>query len=164
MMGFGVFISPMAEDMGWSHGAVLLVFTLRDSHWVGVLVVGSFLHTHSVRLIFFLSTAIALLRDLYDQHSDNHRSVLFLVRVRRFGRAQCLFSVHDDIDYTVVRETARPGHGHHDVWQWRRAVYILAGDHLDDFCVELANGLHSPQRLDDRMFVRELLLYSQSSA
>jgi hypothetical protein len=38
------------------------------------------------------------------------------------------------------------------------------GDHLDDFYVELANGLHGPQRLDDCMFVRELLLYSQSSA
>ena len=59
MMGFGVFITPMAEDMGWSHSALSFSYALSAlSTGMGVLVIGSFLHTHSVRWIFFLSTIV----------------------------------------------------------------------------------------------------------
>src|SRR5215510_6347927 len=59
MMGFGVFITPMAEDMGWSHSALSFSYALSAlSTGVGVLIIGSFLHTHSVRWIFFLSTIV----------------------------------------------------------------------------------------------------------
>src|SRR5205814_9404117 len=59
MMGFGVFITPMAEDMGWSHSALsfssaLAALVTGD----GLLIVGSFLHTRSVRCIFFVSTLV----------------------------------------------------------------------------------------------------------
>jgi len=59
MMGFGVFITPMSEDMGWSHSALSFSYALSAMvTGIGVLIVGSFLHTHSVRLIFFLSTLV----------------------------------------------------------------------------------------------------------
>src|SRR2546426_10396275 len=59
MMGFGVFITPMAEDMGWSHSALSFSYSLSAIvTGIGVLIVGSFLHTHSIRLIFFLSTIV----------------------------------------------------------------------------------------------------------
>src|SRR5918993_831620 len=59
MMGFGVFITPMAEDMGWSHSALSFSYALSAMvTGIGVLIVGSFLHTHSIRLIFFLSTLV----------------------------------------------------------------------------------------------------------
>jgi len=59
MMGFGVFITPMAEDMGWSHSALSFSYSLSAIvTGIGILIVGSFLHTHSVRLIFFLSTIV----------------------------------------------------------------------------------------------------------
>jgi MFS family permease len=59
MMGFGVFITPMAEDMGWSHSALSFSYALSAMvTGIGVLIVGSFLHSHSVRLIFFLSTLV----------------------------------------------------------------------------------------------------------
>jgi len=59
MMGFGVFITPMAEDMGWSHSALSFSYALSAlTTGIGVLIIGSFLHTHSVRLIFFLSTIV----------------------------------------------------------------------------------------------------------
>jgi MFS family permease len=59
MMGFGVFITPMAEDMGWSHSALSFSYALSAMvTGIGVLIVGSFLHSHSIRLIFFLSTLV----------------------------------------------------------------------------------------------------------
>src|SRR5262245_40355205 len=59
LMGFGVFITPMAEDMGWSHSALSFSYALSALvTGIGVLIVGSFLHTHSVRFIFFLSTIV----------------------------------------------------------------------------------------------------------
>ena len=59
MMGFGVFITPMADDMGWSHSALSFSYSLSAIvTGIGVLIVGSFLHTHSVRFIFFLSTLV----------------------------------------------------------------------------------------------------------
>ena len=34
MMGFGVFITPMAEDMGWSHSALSFSYALSaHGHW-----------------------------------------------------------------------------------------------------------------------------------
>jgi MFS family permease len=59
MMGFGVFITPMADDMGWSHSALSFSYALSAmTTGIGVLIIGSFLHTHSVRVIFFLSTLV----------------------------------------------------------------------------------------------------------
>lgn len=59
MMGFGVFITPMAEDMGWSHSALSFSYALSAIvTGIGILIVSSFLHSHSVRLIFFLSTLV----------------------------------------------------------------------------------------------------------
>jgi MFS family permease len=59
MMGFGVFITPMADDMGWSHSALSFSYALSAMvTGIGVLIIGSFLHTHSVRVIFFLSTLV----------------------------------------------------------------------------------------------------------
>jgi MFS family permease len=59
MMGFGVFITPMADDMGWSHSALSFSYALSAMvTGIGVLIFGSFLNSHSVRLIFFLSTLV----------------------------------------------------------------------------------------------------------
>lgn len=59
MMGFGVFINPMADDMGWSHSALALAYAISSLvTGVGVLIVGSILHSRSVRLIFLLSTLV----------------------------------------------------------------------------------------------------------
>lgn len=59
MMAFGVFITPLADDMGWSHSALSFSYALSAlTTGVGVLIVGSFMHTHSVRMIFFLSTLV----------------------------------------------------------------------------------------------------------
>ncbi len=59
MMGFGVFITPMAEDMGWSHSALSFSYAMSAMvTGVGVLIIGSFMHTHSVRFIFFISTIV----------------------------------------------------------------------------------------------------------
>src|SRR6266516_546645 len=53
MMGFGVFITPMADDIVWSHSDLSFSYALYALvTGMGVLIVGSFLHTHSVRLIF----------------------------------------------------------------------------------------------------------------
>src|SRR5687768_11660118 len=49
MMGFGVFINPMADDMGWSHSSLSLAYAVSSLvTGVGVLLVGSILHAHSV--------------------------------------------------------------------------------------------------------------------
>jgi MFS family permease len=59
MMGFGVFINPMADDMGWSHSSLSFAYALSSLvTGVGVLIVGSFMHTSSVRFVFFLSTIV----------------------------------------------------------------------------------------------------------
>ena len=59
MMGFGVFINPMAEDMGWSHSSLSFAYAISSIvTGLGVLVVGSVLHTQSVRKIFLLSTLV----------------------------------------------------------------------------------------------------------
>lgn len=59
MMGFGVFINPMADDMGWSHSSLAFAYAISSIvTGLGVLVVGSILHAHSVRLIFLLSTLV----------------------------------------------------------------------------------------------------------
>lgn len=59
MMGFGVFINPMADDMGWSHSSLAFAYAISSIvTGLGVLVVGSILHARSVRLIFLLSTLV----------------------------------------------------------------------------------------------------------
>ncbi|MGQ4807249.1 L-lactate transporter [Candidatus Entotheonellaceae bacterium PAL068K] len=50
MMAFGVFITPLANDMGWSHSALSFTYALSSIvSGVGILIVGSLLHSHSVR-------------------------------------------------------------------------------------------------------------------
>ena len=59
MMAFGVFINPMAEDMGWSHSA--LSFTYAISAIVtglGILAVGTLMHAYSVRKLLLIGTLI----------------------------------------------------------------------------------------------------------
>lgn len=59
MMGFGVFINPMADDMGWSHSALSFAYAISSLvTGIGVLLVGSILHSRSIRLIFLVSTFV----------------------------------------------------------------------------------------------------------
>ena len=53
-MAFGVFITPMASDLGWSHS--ILSFSYAVSSVVsglGILVIGSIIHRYSVRALLF---------------------------------------------------------------------------------------------------------------
>jgi MFS family permease len=51
-MAFGVFIPPLVQDMGWSHSALSFTYALSSMvTGVGVLVVGSLVHTRSLRLL-----------------------------------------------------------------------------------------------------------------
>jgi MFS family permease len=53
MMAFGVFINPLADDMGWSHSALSFTYALSAIvTGVGVLAIGSYMHIYSLRLIF----------------------------------------------------------------------------------------------------------------
>jgi MFS family permease len=53
MMAFGVFINPLADDMGWSHSALSFSYALSAIvSGVGVLAIGSYMHIYSLRLIF----------------------------------------------------------------------------------------------------------------
>jgi MFS family permease len=59
MMAFGVFITPLSEDMGWSHSAVSFTYALSAIvSGLAILVVGSLEHSHSVRLILLGGTLI----------------------------------------------------------------------------------------------------------
>ncbi len=59
MMAFGVFINPMADDMGWSHSALSFTYALSAIvSGLGILGVGSLMHTHSVRKLLLLGTLI----------------------------------------------------------------------------------------------------------
>ena len=54
-MAFGVFITPLVDAMGWSHSAVSFTYALGSIiTGVGVLVVGSFLHSQSLRRLLLL--------------------------------------------------------------------------------------------------------------
>ncbi len=58
-MAFGVFITPLADAMGWSHSALSFSYAMSSIvSGVGVLVVGSFLHTHSVRRMLLWGSLI----------------------------------------------------------------------------------------------------------
>ena len=59
MMAFGVFITPLSEDMGWSHSALSFTYALSAIvSGLGVLAVGSLLHTRSLRLILVWGSII----------------------------------------------------------------------------------------------------------
>jgi MFS family permease len=59
MMAFGVFITPLAEDMGWSHSALSFTYALSAIvSGLGVLVVGSLEHTYSIRTILLVGSCI----------------------------------------------------------------------------------------------------------
>lgn len=59
MMAFGVFITPLADDMGWSHSSLSFAYALSAIvSGLGVLVVGSLEHAHSIRVILFTGTLI----------------------------------------------------------------------------------------------------------
>jgi MFS family permease len=58
-MAFGVFITPLADAMGWSHSALSFSYALSSIvSGVGVLVVGTLLHTHSVRRLLLIGSLI----------------------------------------------------------------------------------------------------------
>ncbi len=59
MMAFGVFINPLVDTMGWSHSAVSFAYALSALvSGLGVLVVGSFVHAYSLRLIFLVGALV----------------------------------------------------------------------------------------------------------
>ena len=54
MMAFGVFINPMAEDLGWSHSVLSFSYAVSSIvSGLGILVVGSYIHAYSVRALLF---------------------------------------------------------------------------------------------------------------
>ncbi len=54
MMAFGVFINPMSADLGWSHSVLSFSYAVSSIvSGVGILAVGSIMHTHSVRGLLF---------------------------------------------------------------------------------------------------------------
>ncbi len=54
MMAFGVFINPMSADLGWSHSVLSFSYAVSSIvSGLGILGVGSILHTHSVRALLF---------------------------------------------------------------------------------------------------------------
>jgi MFS family permease len=59
MMAFGVFINPLADAMGWSHSALSFTYALSAIvSGIGVLFVGSYLNTYSLRQIFMWSALV----------------------------------------------------------------------------------------------------------
>jgi MFS family permease len=59
MVAFGVFITPMAEDMGWSHSALSFTYAISAIvSGLGILAVGSIIHTYSVRRLLLLGGLI----------------------------------------------------------------------------------------------------------
>jgi len=59
MMAFGVFINPLAENMGWSHSARSCSYALSAIvSGVGVLAIGSYMHVYSLRLLFVIGVMI----------------------------------------------------------------------------------------------------------
>ncbi len=54
-LAFGVFIPPLVKDMGWSHSALSLSYSISAIvTGLGVLGVGSLVHAHSLRKLLFL--------------------------------------------------------------------------------------------------------------
>lgn len=59
MMAFGVFITPLSDDMGWSHSALSFTYALSAIvSGLGVLGVGSLLHTRSLRSILLWGSIV----------------------------------------------------------------------------------------------------------
>ncbi len=59
MMAFGVFINPLADDMGWSHSALSFSYALSAIvSGVGVLTIGSYMHVYSLRLLFVIGVVV----------------------------------------------------------------------------------------------------------
>lgn len=59
MMAFGVFINPMSADLGWSHSVLSFSYAVSSIvSGVGILAVGSIMHTHSVRSLLFWGCVI----------------------------------------------------------------------------------------------------------
>ena len=53
MMAFGVFITPLSTDMGWSYSSLSFTYAISSIvSGLGILAVGSIIHTYSVRRIF----------------------------------------------------------------------------------------------------------------
>ena len=59
MMAFGVFITPLANDMGWSRSALSFTYALSSIvSGVGVLAIGSLMHSFSVRRLLLYGALI----------------------------------------------------------------------------------------------------------
>ncbi len=58
-MVFGVFINPMVADLGWSHSILSMSYAISAVvSGLGILAVGSLIHTHSVRVLLFWGTLL----------------------------------------------------------------------------------------------------------
>ncbi len=54
LMAFGVFITPMAADLGWSHSTLSFTYAVSSIvSGLGILAVGSLIHAYSVRGLIF---------------------------------------------------------------------------------------------------------------
>jgi sugar phosphate permease len=54
MMAFGVYINPMAADLGWSHSVLSFSYAVSSIvSGLGILAVGSVMHVYSVRALLF---------------------------------------------------------------------------------------------------------------
>ena len=59
MMAFGIFINPMADDMGWSHSALSFTYAISAIvSGLGILGVGTLMHAYSVRKLLLIGTLI----------------------------------------------------------------------------------------------------------
>ncbi len=59
MMAFGVFITPMVEDLGWSYSTLSFAYAISSIvSGLGLLAVGSLIHAHSVRRLLLLGSLL----------------------------------------------------------------------------------------------------------
>jgi len=59
MMAFGVFINPLAEDMGWSHSSLSATYAISSIvSGLSILGVGSLMHMYSLRMLFMIGVIV----------------------------------------------------------------------------------------------------------
>jgi len=59
MMAFGVFINPLAEDMGWSHSSLSATYAISSIvSGLSILGVGSLMHVYSLRMLFMIGVIV----------------------------------------------------------------------------------------------------------
>ena len=59
LMAFGVFINPMADDLGWTHSALSLTYAISSIvSGLAILAIGSLIHRYSIRNMLFWGNLI----------------------------------------------------------------------------------------------------------